>query len=327
VITGTNDWASYETPFFLKKGEKADLLKLNLSLQGKGRVWIKEVEVHVRGGGMQPVSPTPLPSGPFPEPSSADIDKKPLLRFLQFYQQGTEHRTPVYNANGLPAGPEADVYPVHASRANESTIIPQGPDDVFLRLWFEHASWDHKSVLDAKITLPDGSALAEADSHGSGATWSSGTPRPPALSCSRGLGKRGSLPPVVRVVLRYSIGMWTDSHRLDASFRGSAALGRGAMLGGFGSNNEGRAFINWTRNKNLQFDAVARLKNGGLQLSQGLSTYGTGDSAPVGDSVDFPAAFSEVESFQIRYRDIREAVYENVHIPPEANVRPSTDAR
>lgn len=342
VVTGTNDWASYETPFFLKKGEKADLLKLNLSLQGKGKMWIKDVEVHVRGDGVQSLPPTLLAPGPFPGPSSTDVDKKPLLRFLQFYQQGTEHGTPVYNVNGLMVGPEADVYPVHASRANASTMTPQGPDDVFLRLWFEHAGWDHKSALDVKVTLPDGSALAEADSNGSGATWSSGTPRPPALSCSRGVGKRGRLPPVVRVVLRYSIGMWTDSYKLDASFRGSAALGRGAMLGGFGSNNEGKASINWTRNKNLQFDAVAQLKNGSKLLSQGLSTYGTGDSDPVGDSVDFPAAFSEVESFQIRYRDIREAVYDNVRIPPEAslkaamathpqekeaNRRPSADAR
>ena len=44
TVTGSNDWASYETPFFLKKGEKPDLIKLNLVLKGPGKVWVKDVE-------------------------------------------------------------------------------------------------------------------------------------------------------------------------------------------------------------------------------------------------------------------------------------------
>jgi hypothetical protein len=45
TLSGSNDWASYETPFFLKKGEKPDLLKLNLVVKGTGKVWIKDVEI------------------------------------------------------------------------------------------------------------------------------------------------------------------------------------------------------------------------------------------------------------------------------------------
>jgi hypothetical protein len=45
AVTGSNDWASYETPFFLKKGEKPDLIKLNLVVKGAGKVWIKDVEL------------------------------------------------------------------------------------------------------------------------------------------------------------------------------------------------------------------------------------------------------------------------------------------
>lgn len=44
-VTGSNDWASYETPFFLKKGEKPDLIKLNLVVKGAGKVWLKDVEL------------------------------------------------------------------------------------------------------------------------------------------------------------------------------------------------------------------------------------------------------------------------------------------
>ena len=45
TVTGSNDWASYETPFFLKKGEKPDLIKLNLVVKGPGKVWVKDVEL------------------------------------------------------------------------------------------------------------------------------------------------------------------------------------------------------------------------------------------------------------------------------------------
>jgi hypothetical protein len=45
TVTGSNDWASYETPFFLKKGEKPDLIKLNVVLKGSGKIWVKDVEL------------------------------------------------------------------------------------------------------------------------------------------------------------------------------------------------------------------------------------------------------------------------------------------
>ena len=45
TVTGSNDWASYEIPFFLKKGEKPDLIKLNVVLKGGGKVWIKDVQL------------------------------------------------------------------------------------------------------------------------------------------------------------------------------------------------------------------------------------------------------------------------------------------
>jgi hypothetical protein len=44
-VSGTTNWASYETPFFLKKGQRPDLIQLNLVIEGKGTVWIKDVEV------------------------------------------------------------------------------------------------------------------------------------------------------------------------------------------------------------------------------------------------------------------------------------------
>ena len=45
ALKGTNDWTSCEIPFYLKKGQKPDLLKLNLVVEGKGSVWLRNVKV------------------------------------------------------------------------------------------------------------------------------------------------------------------------------------------------------------------------------------------------------------------------------------------
>lgn len=45
AVKGTNDWASYEIPFYLKRGQKADLLKLDFTVEGTGTIWIKDVQL------------------------------------------------------------------------------------------------------------------------------------------------------------------------------------------------------------------------------------------------------------------------------------------
>ncbi len=42
-LSGTVDWTSHETPFFLQAGENPDLVKLNLVVDGRGTVWIDDV--------------------------------------------------------------------------------------------------------------------------------------------------------------------------------------------------------------------------------------------------------------------------------------------
>ncbi len=47
-LTGTNEWTTQETPFFLKKGQSPELVKLNLVITGKGTVWIDDIKL-IRG--------------------------------------------------------------------------------------------------------------------------------------------------------------------------------------------------------------------------------------------------------------------------------------
>jgi len=44
-LRGTTDWVSCEIPFYLKKGQRPDLIKLNLVVDGRGRVWMRDVQL------------------------------------------------------------------------------------------------------------------------------------------------------------------------------------------------------------------------------------------------------------------------------------------
>ncbi len=44
-VTGTMSWMTAVTPFYLQAGQKPDLIRLNLVVQGKGRVWIDDVRL------------------------------------------------------------------------------------------------------------------------------------------------------------------------------------------------------------------------------------------------------------------------------------------
>jgi hypothetical protein len=46
TVSGSVAWTSIEVPFFFEKGQRADLVKLNVSFQGdKGSLWVKDVEL------------------------------------------------------------------------------------------------------------------------------------------------------------------------------------------------------------------------------------------------------------------------------------------
>ena len=45
TVNGTTEWASFEIPFYLKKGQKPDLIKLNVVVEGIGKVWLKDIEL------------------------------------------------------------------------------------------------------------------------------------------------------------------------------------------------------------------------------------------------------------------------------------------
>jgi len=45
ALSGTNDWTTLQAPFFLKKGQNPDNVRLNLVIEGTGTVWIDDVRL------------------------------------------------------------------------------------------------------------------------------------------------------------------------------------------------------------------------------------------------------------------------------------------
>jgi hypothetical protein len=44
-LTGTTNWTMEETPFFLKKGENPDNIRLDIAIDGKGTAWIDDIRL------------------------------------------------------------------------------------------------------------------------------------------------------------------------------------------------------------------------------------------------------------------------------------------
>lgn len=44
-LSGTSDWRTVSTPFFLQKGQNPDEIKLNLVVNGTGVVWIDDIKL------------------------------------------------------------------------------------------------------------------------------------------------------------------------------------------------------------------------------------------------------------------------------------------
>ena len=44
-LTGTTDWSTEETYFFLKEGDRPDNIRLNLVVAGSGTVWIDDIRI------------------------------------------------------------------------------------------------------------------------------------------------------------------------------------------------------------------------------------------------------------------------------------------
>jgi hypothetical protein len=48
-VSGTTGWVTQETSFFLEKGQRAQVVKLNVVVAGRGTVWVDEISLAQAG--------------------------------------------------------------------------------------------------------------------------------------------------------------------------------------------------------------------------------------------------------------------------------------
>ncbi len=259
--------------------------------------------------------PASLPA-PVIEGTSKAPDQKPILRGVRLQRNGKEWESAIYATSGqmITSSPEGEDVHRLIEASSYSGVNGQNADDCWLQLWFEHPDFDRHSNLAVEILDVDGKALQNRSSS-SGSSWSSNKPNPPLQSLVVSPGRQGSLPAAVRVVLRYSIGSWSNKTPVSIDFHGSMALGDGCYLAAFGDNREHRAFVSWSQTKeDMLFDAVAQLKAGAQLGSLGRMSAGT--SGNIIRTVHFDVPLSDLQSFVFRSRKTQTLVFEKVVLPP-----------
>jgi tRNA A-37 threonylcarbamoyl transferase component Bud32 len=261
-----------------------------------------------------------------------DEFRSPELKYLQLKRSGDKTwQDKVYDTQGrliqdAPALSQVkESFPdlIHTADSKQA-------DEYMVQLWFEHADFDGRSMLE--ISLLDESGKPVRLAHGR----SGGAPRavkqPPLRSCSLILGRKEQLPSHITVELGFSAGPWELANRVPSQFKGEEMLkGVSGFVTATGLDKEGRAFVSW-HNENViskHVDCYAILKSGWKIGAWERVVYGSMVDARLDDnrapgsrgiarleSVNFQVPLSEVSSFQIRHRKLKWENYEQIVLPP-----------
>ncbi len=258
----------------------------------------------------KPVSSPPKTEASITEGTSQALEQPPVLRFTRLKLNDTEWRWPVYAPDGSTIDNASSQPLINASSQTDS----EGPDAAVCRwqLWFEHPDFDRRSMISVSLTALDGSELPELDGDIAGPGIDED--HPPLCCVVVSPGKKGRLPPAVRMVLRYSIGPWRTGSKVASAFHGGMAFGSG-HLAGIGEGHDQRAFLSWAKKADyLQPDVIARLRTG--QWIDWKRSLMTGSEGQLIHQFTFGARLADVELFHTRSRTIRAVVFDKVVVPP-----------
>jgi predicted Ser/Thr protein kinase len=243
------------------------------------------------------------------ESTSKALDTLPVLRFSRLKLSQAEWRWPVYAPDGSPI--ENAISQPLIRDASHTDHEGLGADDCWWQLWFQHPDFDRRSMVHVSITHLDGSEISGRYSGHAGPAFES-PDSPACVVISPGI--KGSLPKAVRMVLRYSIGPWTNGSKVKSTFNGFMSFKHGE-LGGIGEGLDKRAFMTWLKKADdWQPDVNARLLDGQWSSRSGASSSTT--NGQIIQKFEFEARLNEIEYFQTRTRAIRTLAFDKVIIPP-----------
>ncbi|MBE7494202.1 MAG: protein kinase [Verrucomicrobiaceae bacterium] len=260
-----------------------------------------------------------------------DESQPPELRYVQLKRRGDKTwQDEVYDTLGRQVQDAQALRQVKESFPDLiHTSDPAHADERMVQLWFEHADFDGRSLLEIHLLDEFGQPLRLAHGRAGGKPLS--VKQPPLRSCSLVLGRKEQLPRHITVELGFSTGPWELSNKVSPQFQGEEMLkGVAGFVTATGNDKEGRAFISW-HNENLfmkQVGCYAILKSGrkighwegaayGSMVDARLEKYRAPGSREVArlESVNFQVPLSDVETFQIRHRLLRWEIYRKIVLP------------
>ena len=187
----------------------------------------------------------------------------------------------------------------------------------FLCLWISHPAFDAQSVAEIQLLDDAGKPLDVPTNN-----FATGVSPPAPDSQNLGwitatlcAGRMGEIPPMASVHLNYSSGPWQIWVVVAADFHGSMALGNGVHLTDPGQGADGKAFVQFTRDRTQdpgidQFDFVAVTKDNRRLDRIGHSESGSGNIKT--ERCIFDAPLDQVKTFECRKRPIMALEWNNV---------------
>jgi hypothetical protein len=297
-----------EIPFFLKKGEKADHLRLNVSIQGKGTVWLDHVEVVLRSKAERRVGLKLIKEGL----NQVKFDKPPELRRVAWFPKNGTWQ--FY----LPAGkliPPSDIQKIRLVDKE----LESGPSVVFV---ISHPGIDYESELHAELSLPDGTEVHSRQSSfihsvpgedGGDTGWM-------VKQCDASELPKDATK--LDLKLRLTAGKWNTSSLMAFSELQGHGFG-GVTLGGCGANANGNAFVtvltNEDSDQHVQWRVLGVTRAGErVGFSHGTTTL-PGNQELHTQEFDLP--LSALVGFVVETRPVKTFDFKDVILPPRPDAK------
>lgn len=261
-----------------------------------------------------------------------DEFRTPELKYLQLKRRGDkEWKDEVYDTQGRLVQEAQALRQVKESLPDLiHTTDSKHADEYMMQLWFEHADFDGRSMLEISLLDESGKPVRLAQGRSGGVPIA--VKQPPLRSCSLILGRKEQLPTHITVELGFSAGPWELANRVPSQFKGEEMLkGVSGFVTATGNDKDGRAFVSW-HNENViskHVDCYAILKSGrkigawervvyGSMVDARLDQNRTPGSRGIArlESVNFQVPLSEVGTFQIRHRPLMWEIYRKITVPP-----------
>ncbi|MEQ1751677.1 MAG: SdpI family protein, partial [Prosthecobacter sp.] len=239
------------------------------------------------------------------------VDRKPELVALRLRSDKQQWTNQCFD----PFGNKVSMEEHRLSVPSPGSISENGHDG-WLQLWFSHPDFDSSSMPKLKLFSSSGLLQSEArETLGPEVKSGNNLVSSAVMRLTQKIQSLELLPKKIRLVLRYSVGPWSNSEYLSTGLRGTIELRQPCQITAIGETEAGTSFVALTqRDDSRQFQCLAILKSGSV-AEMDYSIYG-GGIQPLNAKIEFTARLAEINYFEIRSRLIREVTFSDVVLPP-----------